>query len=200
MGLFTAKPVLVVDGTALLEAKGVRGSAAPRQQLQLLRALVRTAERENLSITVVFSGRPLDKAPHNKVVEGVRTRYAKTDAAVTKELKKALTQAGPCGVLVLEDAALETKVRRGGNDTLRISTFRKILDESGDQAFSGGGSKGGGDGAKRRPRNNRQERKPQRDNRPRGKKGGGRKQERPPQNEKPQTEQDAISQMIDLVD
>lgn len=200
MGLFTAKPVLVVDGTALLKAKGVRGNAAPRQQLQLLRALVRTAQRENLSITVVFSGKPLDKAPHNKVVEGVRTRYAKTDEALPKELKKALKQSGPCGVLVLDDAALESKVRRSGNDTLRITTFRKLLDDSGDSAFSGGGNNGG-DGGKKRSRNNRRDRNPPRDNRSGGKKGGGRKQqEQKPQHEKPQTEKDTISQMIDLVD
>lgn len=189
MGLFTAKPVLVVDGTALLKARGVRGNAAPRQQLQILRTLSRTAQRENLKITAVFSGKPLDKAPHNKVVDGVRTRYAKTDDGLRKELKKALSQAGSCGVLVTEDPEFEKQVS-GGNNTLRISTFRKMLDEGGDNAPSGGGRKRSRNN-NRKPRNNKENRKSG------GKKknsdGGGQKQSK-------KKDDDPISQMIDLVD
>ena len=95
MGLFGSKTcILVVDTAAVLKAKGVRGRAAPRQQLQILRSLSRLTQREKLKVTAVLVGEPLDKAPHNKVYEGVRIRYAKSDDLLDQELLKALKQAG----------------------------------------------------------------------------------------------------------
>jgi hypothetical protein len=192
MGFFTAKPVLVVDGTALLRAKGIRGNAAPRQQLQILRSLSRTARRENLKITAVLTGKPLDKAPHNKTVDGVRARYAKKNEMLKKEMKKALNQVGCCGILVTEDTEFEKRIQRGGNNTLRISTFRKLLEDGGDNTPSGGND--GNSGDKKRFRNNRRDRKQRVEN----KSNSGKKKHS--NADKRKNEEDAISQMIDLVD
>jgi len=157
MGLFgTAKPVLVVDIAAVLKAKGVRGNAAPRQQLQILRALARIVQRENIKVTAVLVGKPLDKAPHNKVFDHVRVRYAKTDEALNKELIKGFKQAGCTGVLVTEDVALENRVIKSGGTTLRVSTFRKLLDDGNEQNENGGGN--GGNNNNRPPRNDRRDR------------------------------------------
>jgi hypothetical protein len=193
MGLFaTAKPVLVVDLDAVLKTKGVRGRAAPRQQLQILRSLSRFVQREKIKVTAVMAGSPLDKAPHNKVFEGVRVRYAKSAEAMGRELARALKQAGSAGVMVTEDAALEKKVLSSGGTTLRLSTFRKLIDDGMDQS-SGGGNSGGNSGG-----NNRQGgRRPRRKKNPHP-------QQQPnaaPKEEKENSGgNDAISQMIDLVD
>lgn len=193
MGLFgTAKSVLVVDTAALLKTKGVRGRAAPRQQLQLLRALSRIVQREKLKVTAVLVGAPLDKAPHNKIFDGVRVRYAKSEEVLTKELLAALKQAGSSGVLVTEGVALENRVIKSGGTTLRVSTFRKLLDDGGDQQENGGGN--------RPQRNDRRDR-----NRgPRPNRGGKQQSQRQKAEEQDRPERnsgnDAISQMIDLVE
>jgi hypothetical protein len=177
MGLFgKTKTTLVVDVTAILKSKGVRGRAAPRQQIQILQTLARFVRREKLNVTAVIVGQTLNKAPHNRNFEGVRVRYAKSDGALVKELLKALKQAGKSGVLVVEDVALEKRVHRAGGQTLRVSTFRKTLDE---------GNEPSGDNRQRPPRRER-----------------GPRPDRAPQPEKTREAEgdDAISQMIDLVE
>jgi hypothetical protein len=201
MGLFgTAKSVLVVDTAAVLKTKGVRGRAAPRQQLQLLRSLSRIVQREKLKVTAVLVGSPLDKAPHNKVFDGVRVRYAKTEDVLSKELNKALKQAGTTGVLVTEDIALETRVIKSGGTTLRVSTFRKLLDDGNEQSENRGNNN-----------NNRPQRNNRRDRGPRPNRSGNHPQQQQSPRPRPEdndTEErgnnnssdDTISQMIDLVD
>lgn len=177
MGLFgKTKTTLVVDVAAVLKSKGVRGRAAPRQQIQILHTLSRFVQREKLNVTAVIAGQPLNKAPNNKKFEGVRVRYAKSDEALVKELLKALQQAGKSGVLVVEDAALEKRVHRAGGQTLRVSTFRKTLDE---------GNEPSGESRQRPPR---RERGPRPDRAP-----------QPREVQEPEGD-DAISQMIDLVE
>jgi hypothetical protein len=192
MGLFgTAKPVLAVDFDAVLQTKGVRGRAAPRQQLQILRSLSRFVQREKIKVIAVMSGQPLDKAPHNKVFEGVRVRYAQSEEGLSKELLKALRQAGPAGVLITEDAVLEKKVLLSGGTVLRISTFRKLLDDGNEQlSGNNNGGNGGGRSNGRRPRRRKPAAQTQNSSVPAEKEkarnvNGG---------------NDTISQMIDLVD
>lgn len=187
MGLFgTTKRTLVVDLAAVLKAKGARGRAAPRQQMQILRSLSRLVQREKMNVTAVLIGKPLNKAPHNKKFDGVRVRYAKFDEKLNGELLRALSQAGGAGVLVTEDVALEKKVIRSGKDTLRVSTFRKLLDD-GNEPLSDQG--GGSRGENRNNRNNRRDRSPRQN----------RKKPQPKAEKKAQVE-DEISQMIDLVE
>jgi len=206
MGLFgTAKSVLVVNTTAVLKTKGVRGRAAPRQQLQLLRALSRIVQREKIKVTAVLVGAPLDKAPHNKVFDGVRVRYAKSEDVLTKELIKSLKQAGSAGVLVAEDVALEKRIIGSGGTTLRVSTFRKLLDDGNEQNENSGNYSNN---------NNRSQRNDRRDrNRgPRPNRGGNNQRPKPQQQQSAAGESvveernernsgdDTISQMIDLVE
>ncbi len=140
MGLFeTVKPVIVVDARSVFQAKGTRGSIAPHQQLQALRSLSRLVSREKVNVTAVLVGKPLEKAPHNKVFDGVRVRYAKVTEKINIEARKALRKAGSSGVLVTGDIELEQHVRRSGFETLRISTFLKMLNDGNEQVFRGSG-------------------------------------------------------------
>jgi hypothetical protein len=186
---------MVVSIDAILKSNGVRDQIAPRQQLQILRSLSRVAQREKFNVTAVIAGKPLNKAPHNEKFDGVRVRYAKTADKIGAELIKSLRQAGSAGVLVTEGVELEKKVIRGGMDTLRTSTFRKLLDDIGD---AGGGQNGGGN----RDRMNHSRRKNSGRDRDRKPRPEGKKQ-RPVKTEKPsqeKQEKDEISQMIDLID
>lgn len=213
MGLFgTTKRTLVVDLAAVLKAKGSRGRAAPRQQLQVLRALSRLVQREKMNVTAVIIGKPLNKAPHNKVFDGIRVRYSSVEDKLEKELCAAMAQAGSQGVLISDNLALENKMNRSGKDTLRVSTFRKILEDGNDQpapAANGATNRGNnrnrrdrGDRPDRNERNERPDRgpRPERKNdRPKNeqKKAPEKQKQRAP---KQQSKQDEISQMIDLVD
>lgn len=197
MGLFANnKRIMVVSVDGILQSKGVRGRAAPRQQLQVLRALSRMVQREKLRVTAVIVGKPLNKAPNNKEFEGVRVRYVMDEKEIGKALVQSLKQAGSAGVLVTEDVALENKVLHGGRDTLRTSTFRKLLDD-------GGGDDGGRqENGKSRDRGNsdRKNRRNRSDRRKQSSKPQKKKENKPKQGNKPKREQDEISQMIDLVD
>ena len=193
MGLFgTKKRTLVVDLAAVLKAKGARGRAAPRQQLQVLRSLSRLVQREKMNVTAVLVGSPLNKAPHNKLLDGVRVRYAASDDKLNQELKRALKQAGENGVLVTEDVAVEKKVIAAGKDTLRVSTFRKLLDDGNEPLNDQKGNQRGGNRSNRSNRNNRNDR---RDRGPRSDQKKDRSSAR-----KKSRDEDEISQMIDLVD
>lgn len=203
MGLFgKSKSVLVVDTAAVLKTKGVRGRAAPRQQLQILRALSRFVQRENLKVTAVLVGEPLDKAPHNKVFEGVRVRYARSEDALNRELLSALKQAGSAGVLVVEDVALENRVNQAGGKTLRVSTLRKLLDDGNEPNENSNG----GNYNNRPQRNDRRDR--DRNRGPRQNRGGNPQQqtqqpraaEQEVEEQRSSNSDDAISQMIDLVE
>jgi hypothetical protein len=206
MGLFgKTKSVLVVDTAAVLKTKGVRGRAAPRQQIQLLRSLSRIVQREKLKVTAVLVGAPLDKAPHNKVFDNVRVRYTKSEDTLDKELLSALRQAGSAGVLVTEDVALEARVIRSGGTTLRVSTFRKLLDDGNEQNENSGG--GNYNNNNRPQRNDRRDRGRDRDRGPRQNRGGNQpgQQQQPQRPADEQVEErnsgdDTISQMIDLVE
>ncbi len=211
MGLFgKTKSVLVVDTAAVLRTKGVRGRAAPRQNLQILRSLSRLVQRENLKVIAVLAGDPLDKAPHNAIFEGVRVRYANSEAMLDKELIKALKQAGSAGVLITDEVSLETRVLSAGGTLLRVSTFRKLLEDGNEQNENSGGNN-----------NNERDRGPrrERDRGSRRDRDRGPRQNRnnnpQPQQQRPTNEEtierdnnsgnnnnsdDTISQMIDLVD
>jgi hypothetical protein len=166
-------------------------------------------QREKLKVTAVLIGAPLDKAPHNKVFDNVRVRYTKSEETLNKELLSALRQAGSAGVLVTEDVALEARVIRSGGVTLRVSTFRKLLDDGSEQNENSGG--GNYNNSNRPQRNDRRDRDRGRDrDRDRGPRQnrGGNQQGPQQQQQRPADEQveerssgdDTISQMIDLVE
>jgi hypothetical protein len=190
MGLFgNTKRTLVVDLAAVLKAKGTRGHAAPRQQLQILRSLSRLVQREKMNVTAVIVGKPLNKAPHNKKFDGVRVRYAKVDEKLDSQLCASMSQAGSAGVLVTENIGLEKKMIRSGKETLRVSTFRKLIEDGVEpQNAPNNGARSNRGRRERNPqRSERNNDRPERNN------------DRPKMDKKAQ-QQDEISQMIDLVD
>jgi len=111
MGLFgTSKRTVIISIDELLRHKGVRSEIAPRQYLQALRSLSRVIQREGVQVTAVIASSPLNKAPHNKLFEGVRVRYVKSEDITGGELIKSIKQAGPSSsVLVTIDKDLEQK-------------------------------------------------------------------------------------------
>ena len=201
MGLFSlfkpSKTIVVVDGVSLNEAAGMKGKIAPRNQLQLLRRLSRFAEREKTGMVVVLSGSPLHKAPAGKKFEEVVVLYSKSPEAHAKHVVKVARSKGPGVVLVSGNAAVE-KIA-AGLKTMRMSTFRKAFDTGGSGAEGGSErpERGGGD---RSNRNRPPRRRPQKQSGEKpsgGKPSGQQKPERPP---KEPSQNDAINELIDLID
>ena len=188
MGLFSlfkpAVPVLVVDVMALNESLGMKGNVAPRNQLQTLRRLSRFAQREKIPVVAVSCGSPLNKAPAGKKFEGVMVHYSRSAEEHPAVLVKTVRSNGAGAILVSGDAAVE-KMLGATAKKLRVSTFRKAFDSTGDQdqpeRSSGRGN--------RPPRRNRQ--KQQQQNEP---------SQEPKQKSKDLSEADAINELIDLVD
>jgi hypothetical protein len=185
MGLFNlfkpAQTVLVVDTVALNESLGMKGNVPPRNQLQLLRRLARFSQREKLPVVAVLCGAPLNKAPAGKKFEGITVVYTKSDDHA-KHLVQIANSKGAGAVLVSGGAAVE-KLRGGSAKSLRVSTFRKAFDSTGDS-----------EGPDRSPPSGRGNRGPRKS---RPKPSSEPRQERPP---KQASEADAINELIDLVD
>ncbi len=203
MGLFDrfkiGKTVIVMDGVSLNDAAGMKGSVAPRNQLQLLRRLSRFSEREKVELVVVLAGSPLHKAPAGKKFDEVMVLYSKTPEVHAKNVVKVAGSKGGGAILVSSNVGIEKMALGAGTKTMRLSTFRKAFDiggngaeGGGDRQDRGGGERGGNRNGNRSPRR-RQPRK-----------GGGeqpqqRKQERPPK-KATSSEADAINELIDLID
>ena len=198
MGLFglfkPSKTIVVVDGLSLNEALGMKGKVPPRNQLQLLRRLSRFAEREKVGMVVVLSGSPLHKAPAGKKFEEAMVVYSKSPEAHAKHVAKVARSKGDGAILVSGNAAAEKIALGGGVQTMRVSTFRKAFDTGGSGAEGGSDrpERGGGD---RSNRNRPQRRRPQKQSGE--KQSGQRKPERPP---KEPSQNDAINELIDLID
>lgn len=220
MGFFNifkaSKKTVVVDGLSFTE--GGNNRIPPRNQLQLLRRLSRFAKKENLKMVVVLSGRPLNKAPGGKDFEGIRICYSKSEDVHGKYLLKTLKGEGRGATLVVESGDVEKSVIDSGLRALRISTFRKAFDsisnEGGDrergqrsQRRRSGQRQGGGndrgdrnDRHERADRGERSERAARGDRNDRNERGERPSSDRKPHEKREKTQQDTISELIDLVD
>ncbi len=186
MGLFNlfkpAQTVLVVDVVSLHDSLGMKGNVAPRNQLQTFRRLARFAQREKVSVVAVSSGSPLNKAPAGKKFEGITVLYSKSAKDHAAFLARNTRSRGAGAVLVTGNVEAEKLLGRAA-DKMRISTFRKAFDAGSTDAAPQERSSG---------RGNRSSRK----NRQKQTQGEGR-QERPQKQSSPN---DAINELIDLVD
>jgi len=187
MGLFNlfkpSKSILVVDGVSLNAALGNKGNVPPRAQLQTLRRLARFSQREKLELVAVLTGTPLNKAPAGKKFEGITVLYSKSADAHARYLVKVASSRGGSAVLVTGDAAVEKKAGSRIR-TLRVSTFRKAFDSTGDSDGGGGERNSGGGNRNRSPRRRQQKSAPEKTERP----------------ERDMSDADAINELIDLVD
>ncbi len=187
MGLFNlfkpARTVLVVDTVALNESLGMKGNVSPRNQLQTFRRLARFAQREKVGLVAVASGSPLNKAPAGKKFEGVVILYSKSAADHSKYLAKTVRSQGAGSILISGDGAAE-KLLGNSAKKMRISTFRKAFD-------TGGGDqdqpeRNSGRGNRNNNRRNKQKQSPG--------------DSKPSRQNKDASKNDAIHELIDLVD
>lgn len=196
MGLFNlfkpAKTVLVIDGVALNESLGMKGKVPPRNQLQLLRRLARFSQREKIDMVVVLSGAPLNKAPVGKKFEDISVVYSGSLEEHAKVLAKTATAKGAGSILISANDKAE-KLLGAGAKKMRTSSFRKAFDVGGDsEGNERGGNNNGNSGNRSRPPRKR----------PAQQKSAApaEKNERRPEKKKTTSDEDAINELIDLVD
>lgn len=134
LGGGSASKACVVDGDRL--AGGDR--VGPGERFQALNRLARYATREELSVKVVFGGRPLREAGEGETFNGVQVFYGDSAEEVRNRL---VSLARGSAVLVTSDQALEQDMRARGKSTMRMSTLRKAMETS---TSEGGGRENGG--------------------------------------------------------
>jgi hypothetical protein len=142
----SASKVCVVDGDRL--AGGDR--VGPGERFQALNKLARFAAREELTVKVVFGGRPLREAGEGEKFNDVQVFYGETSDEVRKRLKKL---AGGGAILVTSDQALENESADRGTATMRLSTLRRAMESStSENGGREGGDRSGGFGGRDRER------------------------------------------------
>lgn len=149
----SARKVCVVDGDRLVGGDRV----GPGERFQALNRLSRFAAREELSIKVVFGGRPLREADEGADYNGVQVFYAESPDEVRTKIAKTLSSVGrSSALLVTGDATLELEQTTRGFASMRISTLRKAMDPASE---GGGRDNGGREGRDRGDRGDRGDRR-----------------------------------------
>lgn len=159
-----AQRIYIVDGARLMDEKTGR-RLGPREQVQMLQMLAKTAKQEGIQIQVVLeSERPLREVENGGNFNGVTVHFVPDgDALITLALKLCRKYSA---VMVSSGVTLEGKATEAGLTVMRNSTFRKAFCDGADEGMREhrrGGNGGSGD---RRNRNkNRRGNRP-----PKGKK------------------------------
>ena len=205
MGLFdrfkaSSKTVLIVDGVSLNNALGMKGNVPPRNQLQLLRRLSRFSEREKIGVTVVLSGSPLHKAPAGKKFEEITVLYSKSTEAHPQNIAKIAAAKGSGSILISSNPAVEKIALGRGMKTMRVSTFRKAFDTGGNDSDNNRSDRNGNERGGNNNRNrSQQRRRPQQKQQQQPKKQTT-SEKKPPRPPKDNSQNDAINELIDLID
>lgn len=120
----------IFDASKLAEAGGKNGAAAtPRDNFETLKLLTQFAAQEGLRLTAVFTGRPLREAAEGDSYKNVTVHYAENTPACRKTILQLIQgQAGGKAVVVTADAELERMAAAQNADCMRISTFKKALE------------------------------------------------------------------------
>ena len=181
----TSRRVYVVDGTRLANEKSGR-RLAPREQLEMIRALARVAKTEGMELHVLFdSDRPLREVEDGGDYQGVTVHFA--DGAESL-LAKALKQCRGQGTLVSAGEAAEKAAADAGVTIVSSGTFRKAF------LAAGGGDTGDRRRGKDRRRGRSGGRPPQRGR-------NGNEAEAPAPAAAPASEeQNVVHSLIDLVE
>jgi hypothetical protein len=132
---FPSSRLHVIDATRF---NGGRERPSPRDQLALLNQLAAFAGREQVQMVVILAGRPLREVGDGEEYKGLQVWFAEApDQLAGVVLKQA--RRGSQALVVTQDREVESEVQAAGLETMRVTTFRKALDEGG----SGSGSRGG---------------------------------------------------------
>jgi hypothetical protein len=192
---------MIVDGTRWAEGRG-GDRQSPREQVQILQAIVRFAKQEKIETQVVFEGRPLREVSDDGDFNGLKVFFTEKQGSAGDLVLSRARSAGTSGLMVFTaDPAVEQKAAAMGCGVMHTSTLRKAT-EGGGQQFDQGGAPmmRGGDRGERggrgrrpmgggRPPQQQQQRQPQRP--PQQAEGGAPEAERANQ---------SVRNLIDLVE
>lgn len=144
-----ARRTYIVDGARLIDEKTGR-RLGPREQVQVLQMLAKTAKQESIDIHVLLeSDRELREVKNGGDFNGVTVHFLENgEQLVAHALKLCRKSSG--AVLVSSGVTLEGKAAEAGMTVMRNGTFRKAFCHVEDS-----GKSRGGEGRKRKPRQNR---------------------------------------------
>jgi len=161
------KRLHILDAGSFSGSRRRGGRPAPLENLQLLRSLSQFARKEQIAVSVVLEGRPLREAEHGHSFEGVNVYYAESsdDAGdlVISLMRDGLRRNQV--TVITSDPQIEERALVAGGTTMRGSTLRKAMD-------SVSGPEGGRDRDPSHQQNRRRQRRRRRGPRPEGGEGG----------------------------
>jgi predicted RNA-binding protein with PIN domain len=178
----------IVDPAPRLPGKEKREKLTPAEQVKFLQRLSRFVRKEGLEVVAVFATKELRAVQHRGDFQGIQVCF-EPDLEGFNQMVADLVrdQSQHARVTVItEDEPLERAVVGMGADAMRLGTFAKALEGSGDSR----GENGGG-GASRSARPHR---------RPRGRRRGRGDDESPRISRQGGSDTAAVRDLIDLVD
>lgn len=131
-----AKQTCIIDASGFIEKRYREpgGQANPRDNFFVLKNLANFAQREELEIIAVFTGRPLREAGEGESFRGVTTHYAPDEKALLQKIG-AIARRCPAKKKVLvvsDDRRLESDALKHGRPCLRLATLRKGMEGNSD--------------------------------------------------------------------
>jgi len=139
-GQSSKKQIYLIDASGLIDNRAKNGNVAPnpRDHFQILKTLAQFATREGIAMTAVFTGRPLREAADGEDFKGVQVFYAETPDTTGRKLMSLGRdkQSSYAVTLLTADEKLEKEALSSGFECMRLSTFRKAVEEKDDSSDS----------------------------------------------------------------
>lgn len=123
------------DANGLVDTRQRNGGGhpSPRDLFFALKDLARFREKEGVNIIAFFLCRPLREASDGENYKGVTVYYAGNSEGIRNKILKTIKQY--CRrkdvVVLTSDIQLERAARQSGAECMRLSTFKKALEEVG---------------------------------------------------------------------
>ncbi|MGD9874157.1 MAG: hypothetical protein AB7T27_07770 [Kiritimatiellia bacterium] len=199
----TPNKIILADVMAL---GGGSNRLPPKVQIDILHALSRYAEKENVTMHAMLTGEVLRSVPENEPFRNIKVSYAASVQELPALAEKLVKSYGRKGVVVItSNRQVEDDARQAGAALMRANTFKKAL-AGGPQGEGGdrGGDRGGGGQPYDRNRRNRN--RPRRERPPQSQQQESRQppeavegEKRPEKAPEKKSEAGGISDLIDLV-
>ena len=126
----TEGSVALIDGQSMTRSPGSDRSAPPRDRIALLNRLASFAEKEHITVIVLFNGSPLRIAGDNDKYRGVVVRYTGEGGDMAESMLRILKEdgIGKKAVVITSDQDIDRAVSAAGAQVMFASTFRRAVE------------------------------------------------------------------------
>ena len=121
----------LVDGNNVMGQRVGWHRDKPGAQRQLLVELAEMTRQQNVAVTVVFDGQPLDGINDGSNLDGVTVYFARSGSDADERIVELAQDAPEPGQIlaVTSDRQLSDRLQQLGAETMRSGQFRRLLEE-----------------------------------------------------------------------